>query len=296
MNDTINKLSPTAAEKKILRSKKIRFSELCLYPTGQIQILLGTSRIRAMELFALSEFQNVPSIGIKFAHDLIALGYYSLAELKKKQPAKLVHQLEKQIGAWADPCIEDQFRLVIYYANHRDGTKNWWDFTSERKAYRLQHGYPADRPSRPWYELERYKMPNRINAKSILTKEDVSQKLRAAMNHIKKNYTGAISLLQLSKIACLSPFHLQRSFKAAYDQSPLQFVTQLRLKKACRLLRQTNLLVNDIVIKCGFENPSSFIRLFKNKFQHTPLDYRKKFPEHPATLQNQAGNGSKQLL
>lgn len=279
MNDTLNKLSPTATEKRILRLRKIKFSELHLYSNTEIQLLLGTSRIRAMELFALSEFQNIPSIGIKFAHDLFALGYYSLNELKKKQPAKLVHQLEKQIGAWSDPCLEDQFRLVVYYANHRDSRKNWWDFTSERKAYRLKHGYPADRPSKPWHELEQYKMPNHINAKFILTKEDISQKLRAAMSYIKKNYAEAVSLQKLSKVACLSPFHFQRSFKTAYEQSPLQFVRQLRLKKACRLLRQTNLPINNIVIKCGFENPSSFIRLFKNKFQQTPVDYRKQFME-----------------
>ena len=277
MNETLNRLAPTAAEKKILRSGKIKFTELYLYSRKEIQFWLATSRIRAMELFALSEFQSVPSIGIKFAHDLISLGYYSLDELRKKQPEKLVHQLEKQIGAWIDPCIEDQFRLAIYYANHKDSKRNWWDFTQERKAYRLKYGYPSDRPSRPWHELEQYKMSNHINAKSILTKEDVSQKVRAAMNYIKKNYTEAVSLEKLSTIACLSSFHFQRSFKAVYEKSPLEFITHLRLKKACMLLRQTSRPVNDIVIKCGFENPGSFTRLFKNKFQQTPVDYRKKF-------------------
>jgi AraC-like DNA-binding protein len=279
MNDTVNKLSPTLIEKKILRLKKIRPLELHLYSVKVIQSLLGASRIRAMELFALSEFQSLPSIGVKFAHDLISLGYYSLDELKKKHPAKLVHQLEKQIGAWADPCLEDQFRLIIYYANQRDGKKNWWDFTKERKAYRLKNGYPADRPSKPWYELEQYKTANRMHAKSTQVKEDISKKVRTAMSYLKKNYTEKISLHELSKIACISPFHFQRSFKAAYDQSPLQFATHLRLKKACRMLKVTRLPVNDIVIKCGFENPSSFIRLFKNKFQETPIDYREKFRE-----------------
>ena len=279
MNDTLNKLSPTAAEKRILRSRKIKFSKLYLHSKEEIQFWFGTSRIRAMELFALSEFQSVPSIGIKFAHDLISLGYYSLDELKKKQPARLIHQLEKQIGAWADPCLEDQFRLVIYYANHRDSKKNWWDFTKERKKYRLKHGYPGDRPSKPWYELEQYKMQNHINAKSIRTQVAVSQQVRAAMSYLKKNYTETVSLQKLSKIACLSPYHFQRSFKAVYEQSPAQFVIQLRLKTACRLLQQTNRPINDIVIKCGFENSSSFIRLFKNKFQLTPVGYRKKFLE-----------------
>jgi AraC-like DNA-binding protein len=279
MNDAINKLSPTLLEKKILRLKKIRAGDLHLYSVKEIQSLLGASRIRAMELFALSEFQSLPSIGVRFAHDLISLGYYSLNELKKKHPAKLIHQLEKQIGAWADPCLEDQFRLAIYYANHRDSRKNWWDFTNERKAYRLKHGYPRDRPTRPWYELDQYKTANRVLAKSTRVNEDILKKVHAAMTYLKKNFTEKISLHELSKIACISPFHFQRSFKAAYDQSPGQFATHLRLKKACRMLKQTRLPVNDIVIKCGFENPSSFNRLFKNKFQETPIDYRENFRE-----------------
>lgn len=97
--------------------------------------------------------------------------------------------------------------------------------------------------------------------------------------HLYSNFTDDISLEKLSKIACLSSFHFQRSFKDAYEKSPLQFITHLRLKKAYRLLKQTNRPINDIVIKCRFENSSSFIRLFKKKFQITPIDYRKKFPE-----------------
>src|SRR5205085_6177637 len=98
--------------------------------------------------------QAVPSIGPRFAHDLVSLGYYSLKDLKKKNPAKLYHQLEKSIGAWIDPCVEDQFRLIVYYANHRQANKNWWDFTQERKRYRENNGYPRNRPTKAWHELE----------------------------------------------------------------------------------------------------------------------------------------------
>jgi hypothetical protein len=51
-----------------------------LHKIEVLQKLLDTSKIRAMELFALSEFQSLPSIGIRFAHDLIWMGYYSLQD------------------------------------------------------------------------------------------------------------------------------------------------------------------------------------------------------------------------
>jgi hypothetical protein len=83
-----------------------------------------------MELRAMSEFQSIPSIGKRFAEDLIQLGFYSLKELKGKNPAKLLDRFERQLGVWIDPCVEDQFRLVVHYADHPGTIRNWWDFRS----------------------------------------------------------------------------------------------------------------------------------------------------------------------
>jgi hypothetical protein len=59
---------------------------------------------------------------------------------------------ERKKGFTVDPCVEDQFRLVVYYANTHDAKKTWWDFTEERKKFRLENGYPADRPTKAWHE------------------------------------------------------------------------------------------------------------------------------------------------
>ena len=57
--------------------------------------------------------------------------------------------------------MEDQFRLVIYFANTNDATKMWWDFTPARKNYRVENGYPASRPQLAWYETLGYKHPEK---------------------------------------------------------------------------------------------------------------------------------------
>nr|WP_317171851.1 helix-hairpin-helix domain-containing protein [Spirosoma validum] len=85
--EQFNPLAVTPAEVKKLRALKIKKSELHLHKIEVLQKLLDTSRIRAMELFALSEFQCLPSVGIRFAHDLIWMGYYSLDELKGPRTA-----------------------------------------------------------------------------------------------------------------------------------------------------------------------------------------------------------------
>ncbi len=60
--------------------------------------------------------------------------------------ADLLNAYEKKLGRRVDPCVEDQFRLVVHHANNRGCKKQWWDFTAERKVYRAKNGYPADRP------------------------------------------------------------------------------------------------------------------------------------------------------
>lgn len=147
------KLGLTPQELQGLRAAKIKISNLPNHSIEELALLLGIPAIRAMEILALAEFQSIPSIGIKFAKDMISLGYYCLDDLKDKEGSKLIEDLELATGAWIDPCVEDQCRLIVDYANNRDDSKRWWDFTEERKKYRAANGYPANRPKNAWFEV-----------------------------------------------------------------------------------------------------------------------------------------------
>ncbi len=151
-NKTNIKLPLTEIEKANLRKNKIKIANILDFATDELEALLSATTERAKEVYALAEFQSVPSIGIKFAEDLVFLGYYSLNELKNKDGAKLTDEYEQKKGYWIDPCVEDQFRLVVNFANTKDKTKSWWDFTEERKNYRLENSYPANRPKKAWHE------------------------------------------------------------------------------------------------------------------------------------------------
>lgn len=275
--EELNPLAVTPAEVKKLRALKIKKSELHLHRIEVLQKLLDTSKIRAMELFALSEFQSLPSIGIRFAHDLIWMGYYSLHDLKNEDGAKLTDQYELEKGVWIDPCVEDQFRLVIHFANHPTSKLNWWDFTPERKAFREKNGYPATRPKRPWFELPQFQTGKKIPATHEATQKDVHKKLKLALAYMTKHLAEKITIAQLADLAHLSQYHFIRSFRSAYELTPLQYLTRLRLKRASLLLKKSDATIGHIVPQCGFENESAFIRLFKKEFRMTPMAYRKEF-------------------
>ncbi len=155
------KLPLSDTEKAILRKHKIKLANLLDFATDELEVLLNATTERIKEIHALAEFQTVPSVGIKFAEDLVFLGYYSLNELKEKDGAKLTDEYEQKSGYWVDPCVEDQFRLVVNFANTNDTTKSWWDFTEERKMFRSENGYPESRPQKAWFETLSYKQKNK---------------------------------------------------------------------------------------------------------------------------------------
>jgi len=156
-NKTNIKLPLTDIEKVHLRKNKIKIADILDFATDELEVLLKSTAERAKEIYALAEFQTVPSVGIKFAEDLVFLGYFSLNELKQKDGAKLTDEFEQKKGYWIDPCVEDQFRLVVNFANTNDTKKTWWDFTEERKMFRTENGYPKNRPQKAWYEILGYK-------------------------------------------------------------------------------------------------------------------------------------------
>ena len=135
-----------------MRKNKVRINDLPNYALDEIEVMLGISFERAREINALTTFQKIPSIGIKFAKDLISMGYHSIEELRGKDGAELSEEFEIQKGYWIDPCVEDQFRLVVYYAETHDNSKNWWDFSDARKKFRCKNGYSTQRPKRSWYD------------------------------------------------------------------------------------------------------------------------------------------------
>lgn len=155
------KLELTPSEKQKLRTHKLKIADILKLATDELEVILGVMFERAREIHALAEFQTIPSVGIKFAEDLIFLGYYSINDLKGHNGALLLEAYELKKGYTTDPCVEDQFRLAVHYANTNDLTKNWWDFTEERKKYRLKNGYPANRPGTAWHETPDYSHLNK---------------------------------------------------------------------------------------------------------------------------------------
>lgn len=124
------------------------------------------------------------------------------------------------------------------------------------------------------FNEEIFQKAQRLNFLNRSTKIEILRRLNLAKEYLYTNYNNNISLEELAEYACLSVTHLLRTFRQAFHVTPHQFLVQIRLQRAKDLLKNTDYPVNEIVNMVGFDCPSSFIRLFKDRFQTTPLKYR----------------------
>ncbi len=99
--------------------------------------------------------------------------------------------------------------------------------------------------------------------------------LHSARAFIDRNSDTPITLERISQEAGFSPYHFIRLFRAAYRQTPHQYLVQRRIDKAKRLLRTTDLPVNAICYTVGFESLGSFSTLFRRIVGLSPGTYRK---------------------
>lgn len=91
---------------------------------------------------------------------------------------------------------------------------------------------------------------------------------------IEKNYHKDISLKEASNIVCLSPKYISRIFKDSEGIGFNEYKLQLRMDNALDLLDNSDLNINEIAYKVGYENVESFVRIFKKLQSCTPTEYR----------------------
>ena len=101
--------------------------------------------------------------------------------------------------------------------------------------------------------------------------EVVQQIRRFLLEHYAEN----IRLDTLSQQFSVSKYHLQRVFKKYIGQSPLEFLTGVRMTRAKELLRTTDMPVGDIAYAVGMENASYFVSKFRTLEDITPHKYRR---------------------
>lgn len=98
--------------------------------------------------------------------------------------------------------------------------------------------------------------------------------IELAISFIASQYSYPITIEEIASYVGISRTHLFREFKEHLKQSPKDYLTDFRMKEACRLLNSTTLSINSIANSVGYENGMYFSKSFHKKFHITPSQFR----------------------
>lgn len=102
-----------------------------------------------------------------------------------------------------------------------------------------------------------------------------SEAIRPAIEYMNENFSENITVEQLAATVNLSKSYFMCRFKEAAGVGAIEYLSQIRIKKACEILSETNKTVSETACECGFGNLSNFNRQFRNIVGCTPKEYRK---------------------
>ncbi len=104
---------------------------------------------------------------------------------------------------------------------------------------------------------------------------DASNAVAEVRAYIKDHLDEELSRESLSRLVYLNPDYLSHLFKKEVGLSLTNYVIKERIEESKRLLSNTDMSIQDIAIKCGFQNISYYSRQFKNLTGMTPREFRK---------------------
>lgn len=104
-----------------------------------------------------------------------------------------------------------------------------------------------------------------------------NEQIEKLFHYVNTHYGQRIRLEEAASLLNMSVVSFSRLIKQRTGKSFVDFVNEIRLGFATRLLIETGKRISEICFECGFNNISNFNRTFKRKHGSSPTDFREKF-------------------
>ena len=107
------------------------------------------------------------------------------------------------------------------------------------------------------------------------TRQEYAARMNRVVDHIQSHLSESLDLEKLAGIACFSPFHFHRLFRAWMGETLQGFVHRLRLERAAsELVFDLRKSITAIALDCGFSSSAAFARAFKEAFGVSATEWR----------------------
>ncbi len=96
-----------------------------------------------------------------------------------------------------------------------------------------------------------------------------------AMEYIKENYNKELTLDEVAQSVFISPYYLSHLFKDELGKTFVEYLTEVRINEAKKLLKNTKKSITRIAEEVGYYDSSYFSKVFKKQEGMTPQQYRR---------------------
>jgi len=111
-----------------------------------------------------------------------------------------------------------------------------------------------------------------FNEKDI--EEDLSKTPETIKKFLDENYHKNLKIEEISKIIGINQNKLRKEFKEQYQTTIVNYISELRMLKAKKMIVNNRIMIKEIAIECGYEYVQNFTRAFKKKFGVSPEKLR----------------------
>ena len=107
-----------------------------------------------------------------------------------------------------------------------------------------------------------------------------SSRIQKVKQYVNDHYTDPLKLNDIADLVGMSPVAFSRFFRQRTGRTLSDYITDIRLGYAARMLVDSSKNISEICYECGFNNLSNFNRTFKAKRNYTPRDFRAMFKKN----------------
>ena len=116
--------------------------------------------------------------------------------------------------------------------------------------------------------------PNGGMLRRLLRHDSHASNVARAIRHLRVHFRDTVSIPELASLVGMSSSSLHKHFKAVTSTTPLQYLKDLRLLEARRLLSEGEHTVSTVAYEVGYESPNQFSREYSRKFGVSPRSDR----------------------
>ena len=124
-----------------------------------------------------------------------------------------------------------------------------------------------------WHFIASFKYISQFRIIHKHTRHDVVQ---TAIDYMRENLNRKLTLEELASHVGYSPSHFGMLFKEKTGESPLNYVCQLKIQRACQMLDLTDMKIKEITQELGFYDQYHFSKTFLKEVGESPTDYKKR--------------------